>query len=336
MGIANKETQNSRPCPYKALVDLMGENLSQHDDIESHYHVLEVFITGTFAAGSPIVCSMSREKQSAGDEHLRVHWNRDLLEKEYFKKDLINLIELKAKNKSKTLWSINERELRTLFLGQEDGQDHYMIFEEGQSPFEDAVYDAFEKYLQSSFSIFKKLKGLNRLRSLVHLDDVTGLYNQRKLSKDLDRLVARYEQSGAPFAVLFIDIDHFKKVNDGHGHLIGTQLLSDMAKLIRNVLRESDLIYRYGGDEFVMLLPNATLENARTVGERLLDAVKSKKFVIQGPVEFKLSISIGIASVPEDAKGAKEILEMADKMMYHAKSAGRGRVCLAGEIIETP
>jgi diguanylate cyclase (GGDEF)-like protein len=175
-----------------------------------------------------------------------------------------------------------------------------------------------------------------RLRSsnaLIYIDDVTGLYNQRKLQKDLDYCINRNKEYGESFIVFFIDVDHFKNVNDGHGHLIGTKLLLELGVILRQTLRESDLIYRYGGDEFVVLVPKANTLEGKMIGERLLSEIKNNEFLkgYDGPHPFRLFVSIGISTFPQDAKTRQEILSMADQMMYQAKRFGRGQVCMTSE-----
>jgi diguanylate cyclase (GGDEF)-like protein len=120
---------------------------------------------------------------------------------------------------------------------------------------------------------------------------------------------------------------------------VGTQLLNALGNLLKTTLRESDLIYRYGGDEFVMLIPDVQGETGKAIGERVLNAVNKEKFKIgvpsldQSTTEFSLTVSIGVATFPQDAKNKEEILSIADKMMYEAKQTGRGRVCYTKEIL---
>ena len=134
--------------------------------------------------------------------------------------------------------------------------------------------------------------------------------------------------------MFFIDVDHFKQVNDGHGHLVGTQLLTELAKLLKNDLRATDYVYRYGGDEYVAIVTDVDDEMASMVGKRVLNNIKNNVFLIDDmgeEKEFSLSVSIGIAGFPDDASSYKEILSLADRMMYEAKSGGRGNVCQARE-----
>jgi diguanylate cyclase (GGDEF)-like protein len=195
-------------------------------------------------------------------------------------------------------------------------------------------FDILARYLRAQFEQVLLNDETKKLLSLVHVDDVTGLYNQRKLVADLDFFIDRYQKQTDPFAVLFIDIDHFKMVNDSYGHLVGTILLKEMGEVIRNVLREKDLVYRYGGDEFVILLPDVEGLQSKQVGTRLLKKIINHVFKVEGVKDFKLSVSIGVGRFPIDAKSKKDILSIADQMMYHAKNQGRGKVCFAGELYD--
>jgi len=203
------------------------------------------------------------------------------------------------------------------------------------------LWDYTREYLENMFLLSNRLAELMKVKNLVHIDDISGLYNQRKLSIDLRELIQSHTQSHGQFSVLFIDIDHFKDVNDNHGHVIGTKILAELAKTMRARLRDNDLVYRYGGDEFVMLLPNVDPELAKKIALRILSDIRSRPIVVDGGLKFSISVSIGIAVFPRDAESPEEILTIADKMMYEAKRGGRGRVCYAGEVLsmlksETP
>ncbi len=186
--------------------------------------------------------------------------------------------------------------------------------------------------IQNAFEYIKNHEEKEIMSSLAHTDDVTGLYNQRKLYKDIDKNILKSKATNEPFSIVFLDLDNFKNVNDGHGHIVGSKLLEQVAQVIRKVIRDTDYIYRYGGDEFVIILPTAKAENARTIGERLLGFIKKHDFIGDEDKVFNLSISIGIAEFPKDATDREEILTLADKMMYQAKQTGRGRVCSIDEI----
>lgn len=188
-------------------------------------------------------------------------------------------------------------------------------------------------FLEQYFSIyFSNLVSWDRqiqMSELVHIDDVSGLFNQRKMHVDLDYLITESTARKESFAVLFLDIDHFKNVNDKHGHLIGTALLMQVASRLRGVVRERDLLYRYGGDEFVVFLPQIDESMAFKVAIRILDSIRKVPYKIEDLDLISLNISVGVAVFPTDAESKVEILELADKVMYQAKNQGRGQVCMA-------
>lgn len=188
----------------------------------------------------------------------------------------------------------------------------------------------FFKFVQSSL---ESILAFQKEFRLVDVDDVTGLYNQRRLHKDLEVENRRFKATQAPFSVLFIDIDHFKSVNDGKGHLVGSQLLADLAKRLKDVLRNSDNFYRYGGDEFVIILPGVSAPDGMKIGKRILKKIKEKPFKVKDLKDsFYLSVSIGLATLPTHVRDVRGLLDLADDMLYKAKELGRGRVCSVSEI----
>ena len=198
-----------------------------------------------------------------------------------------------------------------------------------------------QDYLLNSL-FFKFLKGVMLFRAseekqqslemLAKTDEVTGLYNQRKLSEDLQIAVKQHEQDHDKFSIMFIDVDHFKNVNDSHGHVVGSKLLQDIGSVLIQILRQSDHVYRYGGDEFVVIMPHVDIETVYKVANRVLTQIKGKEFDIDGGDVYRLSVSIGIAEYPTDAKSALDIIRFADEMMYMSKRSGRGKVFHVNEV----
>lgn len=163
-----------------------------------------------------------------------------------------------------------------------------------------------------------------------YLDDLTGLYNSRFLELTLSTLVSQTENSKNPFYLLFIDIDHFKSINDKHGHVIGSQMLTQIAKSIKSLLRKSDQVFRYGGDEFIVILKHVAEEDALRVARRLCSQTQTRVFLVQTQ-ELKATLSIGVARVIA-GDDPKNILQMADDALYESKKKGRNQAFLAGEI----
>jgi diguanylate cyclase (GGDEF)-like protein len=200
-----------------------------------------------------------------------------------------------------------------------------------------SIHDILSEYLsnvlKTSLSILSDAKKREDSRLLSITDEVTGLFNQRKLIEDLDYHISHYPIDKQGFSLLFIDIDYFKNVNDQYGHVVGSQLLIDMAVVLKTQLRSSDLVYRYGGDEFIVLLPKSNVEESKRIAVRISDAVKAADFKIENGIDYHLSLSIGIAEFPNDAGNAKSIIEFADKMMYMSKKSGRGKVFHITEVV---
>ena len=186
-----------------------------------------------------------------------------------------------------------------------------------------------------SYFFFQRLRGLmimaekvSAIQSLNFVDDVTGLYNQRFLSILLDQEIERYKRSSISFSVLFIDVDHFKLVNDKNGHLVGSQILKEIGVIIKKSVRAMDFCFRYGGDEFLTVLTSTDTENATVVAERICKSVRETPFVING-AKVQVTLSIGVACFPEHAKTKEKILQVADEAMYCGKNLSRNIVYLA-------
>ncbi len=167
------------------------------------------------------------------------------------------------------------------------------------------------------------------LKGLTFTDDLTGLYNQRYLEVILDRELSLAKRNDVNFSVLFLDMDHFKAVNDTHGHLIGSRLLYEVGQEIKRTLRESDICFRYGGDEFLIILAHTNLPDAVVVAERIRLQVEKKRFLAREGLDIRLTASIGVASVPDHATTKVQILKAADEALYGVKKAVRNKVIAA-------
>ncbi|PAS96265.1 MAG: hypothetical protein CGU28_09515 [Candidatus Dactylopiibacterium carminicum] len=181
--------------------------------------------------------------------------------------------------------------------------------------------------LYFSVILFVALRLNMRLRHEVQHDPLTGLYNRRMFEDVATHERARWLRGGDPFAVLFIDLDHFKWINDGHGHAAGDEVLRTIASLLRRQLREADVIARFGGEEFCVLMPGQSAQNAAEIAERLCHAVADLCIQRQGQ-SIRLSVSIGVALPQGSVETLESVLARADQALYAAKQGGRNRVVL--------
>ena len=161
-----------------------------------------------------------------------------------------------------------------------------------------------------------------QIRRMAHFDSLTNLPNRILLMDRLDQALAISQRNHSKTSVIFMDLDHFKEINDSIGHHVGDMLLQQVAERIRGALREVDTVSRLGGDEFVMVLPELRhSEDARTIAEKLLRAL-DEDFFVSGD-KLRISPSLGISIYPDHGADASTLIRIADKAMYHAKQAGR-------------
>src|SRR5580765_8191045 len=172
-------------------------------------------------------------------------------------------------------------------------------------------------------------RSVEKIQELTITDDCTGLYNARHLYKTLETEVYRSSRFGYEFSILFIDLDHFKSVNDTHGHLVGSKLLAEIGYLIKAQLRLIDFAFRYGGDEFVVLLPQTSKDQALNVARRLRDALRVSMFCKEEGLNLNVRASIGLATYPHDAKSPHDVIRQADEMMYLVKNTTRDNIGIA-------
>jgi diguanylate cyclase (GGDEF)-like protein len=168
-----------------------------------------------------------------------------------------------------------------------------------------------------------------RTQQLAVTDDLTKLYNSRYLNQFLAESIERARKDGGTLAVIFLDLDGFKSVNDSHGHLCGSRTLFEVGEIIRGVVREEDVVSRYGGDEFVVVLPETDDEGARATAERIRTAIREHVFLADWGQHARLSASLGVSLFPGDGTSPQELMQKADQAMYSVKETGKDAVCLA-------
>ncbi len=175
------------------------------------------------------------------------------------------------------------------------------------------------------------LQRVEKLKLQTFVDDLTGLYNSRYLRFALETAALYRQTKQEPFSLLFIDVDRFKAVNDRHGHLVGSEFLGALGRIIKNAVRRGDVVFRYGGDEFVVLLRNTGLGRATEVAERLRRSIEQRRFVIR-EVPLRATISVGLAVCPDHGVDIDRLVQLADGAMYYAKRT-RNRVAVAGSTV---
>ena len=165
-----------------------------------------------------------------------------------------------------------------------------------------------------------------RIQQLTITDDCTGLFNARHLYDALGRELERSLRRDLPVSLAFFDLDCFKQVNDVHGHLVGSDLLARVGERLRQLSPASHLCFRYGGDEFVILMPETNAIEANRHCSRLLQALMETRFPMRNGLELRVSASVGVATAPHDGITVHAIIGAADARMYAVKTTGRGRV----------
>lgn len=167
-----------------------------------------------------------------------------------------------------------------------------------------------------------------QLEKLSITDSLTGLYNRNKLNEILAEQLERFRRNRRPFALLLLDIDHFKALNDAHGHLAGDQVLAGVARTLSESIRSVDYAARYGGEEFLIVLPETTTSTARELAERICTKVRNTPYTYRDKA-LPITLSIGVAGIRNSDDSADMIIARADRMLYEAKDSGRNRVCCA-------
>jgi len=182
-------------------------------------------------------------------------------------------------------------------------------------------------------TIFKFLSGADveaqyheEIYRLTIIDGLTQIHNKRYLYEALERELIRGRRHNRHLAVLMMDIDHFKRINDLHGHLAGDFVLKELARIVKSLIRRDEVFARYGGEEFCIILPETMLDGAVELGERLREQIEKNVFVFQQD-RIQVTISVGAAVLADEDRNASELLKRSDERLYEAKNSGRNRVC---------
>lgn len=212
---------------------------------------------------------------------------------------------------------IRDRVLGVIELINSKGEH---VFEEGDLPLLGAVADFAAIAIDNA-------RNYKRVSELVITDDLTGLYNARHFQEVLEYEIERARRYNSQVSVLFFDLDRFKSVNDTYGHLVGSRMISEIGRLVRQHIRSSDRGARYGGDEYIVVLPNTGKQGAIKVANNMLERFHSHDFKTDSGTIIAITASFGVATFPEDAADRDTLVRVADSAMYEAKEKGRDRVC---------
>lgn len=221
-----------------------------------------------------------------------------------------------------------ERIIHFARLGIKSQEPYLLLWLESEKINESAevAVDFLVRQLQNTYSWFSRIA---ESQTLLHLDDLTGLYNHRYLDIALERETKRSLRYGSKLCLLFLDLDHFKPVNDTYGHLAGSQVLREVAAIIRATVRDVDLVFRFGGDEFVVLLIEADAQAGLRTAVRIQERIQASKFVVSKDAIARVTSSIGVAAFPEHTDEKERLIALADACMYESKRRGKNQSVLA-------
>ena len=219
-------------------------------------------------------------------------------------------------------------------LGQLQGGVFFLRRTEGEPPltredvdFADAVIKGAVAAIQRAQIIETTRADNARLEALAHTDPLTQVLNRRAMTERVAAELERARRYDTVVSLLMVDLDHFKRVNDTHGHLVGDDVLRDVAAMLRHAVRSVDLVARYGGEEFVVVLPETHEAGAMIFAERLRERIEEHSFADFAPLGLHLTASVGVAMFPSPgANSVDELLARADEALYRAKADGRNRV----------
>ena len=194
-----------------------------------------------------------------------------------------------------------------------------------------ALVLALRELLEPAAIALDNALALQKAEALSVTDDLTRLYNSRYLNLILRRETKRAARSGKPVSVLFLDLDGFKQVNDSYGHLAGSKALVEAAAVIRGCARETDVVARFGGDEFSLILPDTGRDGAVAVARRIAERLGAFRFLASDGLTVHLTASIGVATLPDVARSAEDLIRAADTAMYRVKARGKNGIYVAQE-----
>jgi len=200
---------------------------------------------------------------------------------------------------------------------------------------EDEVFDDADEQILTTIAdiagiAISNAKAIAKIKQLAVTDDLTGLYNSRYFFEQVEYEIERAKRYNSQLSLVFFDLDRFKIVNDTYGHLVGSRLLAEVGAIVQGSIRKTDKAARYGGDEFVIILPQRGKPGAESLAIKLQETLQNQQFVSNSGELLKITGSFGVASFPEDALSSSELINAADEAMYQVKDSGRNGVRVAG------
>lgn len=213
-------------------------------------------------------------------------------------------------------------------LTSPQGTQGVLLLEDSKRRFTQRDLRALELLAQQASLALERARLYRQMERLSLTDALTGIANRRHLERHLRLELSRAQRYQYPVAAILLDIDHFKNFNDTYGHLTGDKVLQDLAGLITSIVRASDFVGRYGGEEFMIVGAYTDLEGGVYLAERVRRAVEQTTFESHNGEPLHITISAGVAVFPDDAQTERELIEAADKALYEAKQTGRNKVCV--------
>lgn len=199
----------------------------------------------------------------------------------------------------------------------------------GGDQFTQDDFEIFENVVAHLTIALEKAQMYRKMEAASQIDDLTQLYNTRYCNLFLDNFLIERKDARGIISLIFLDIDFFKLVDDNFGHLVGSETLKIVGERMGRVLRKNDVIVRYGGDEYIVLLPNTDKKTALIIAERIRKEISREPFYAFGNKKFSITVTLGVATYPEDAKTRDELIGKADRAMYEGKMSGRNKVVRA-------